>query len=147
MRTVTRWRNGEKIVTESESTPFGAERAKEILKAGSAFANFDSHMTDGEIAYVLDIWDDLPGSASFYTALCHISRGGGLSFYEAVVAAGLEHDHHASDLYLPATPAALDLMTRYRIRGKPFKSNIDGATWFDIPFMYAPFWDRKPTTV
>lgn len=65
--------------------------------------------------------------------------------YDAVVALGVETDHHASDLYVRATPEVAELLARYR-----FVSGVttflaeqgDGTTrsWYAIPFAYKPFW-------
>lgn len=69
----------------------------------------------------------------------------GATLYDTAKAAGIPIDHHASDLYLQATPAARALITAwdYRIDGwrvRTFRSQIDGRTWYDIPFAYRPFW-------
>jgi len=65
--------------------------------------------------------------------------------YDQVVALGVEIDHHESDLYIPVTPETQALIRSYphRKNVKRFRSNIDGKTWFDIPFAYAPFWIKK----
>lgn len=76
MRTVTRWTNGEKTQTQAEPTPFGPERAQEIHDASRSWFGPGPHqfMTDGEIAYVHEVWDTLPGHTCFMDALLRIAR-------------------------------------------------------------------------
>lgn len=65
--------------------------------------------------------------------------------YDAVVAAGIQMYNHESDLYIPVTPATIDLIGEYEFSKNvtQFRSNIDDRMWFDIPFAYQPFWDRR----
>ena len=52
-------------------------------------------------------------------------------------------DHHASDLYLKRTPAAITLINRLENRSllSTFR-DPDGVVWYDLPFCYTPFWDN-----
>lgn len=78
-RTVTRWENGEKrIAVDVVPTPFGRERAAEIMTASADPFKGDmhKHMTDGEIAYVLNLWDENPnGASTFSGTVAHIKNG------------------------------------------------------------------------
>ncbi len=71
------------------------------------------------------------------------------TLYSAIVAAGIPHDSHASDLYIPATPAAREILARFPINAKTATSFINqapphvGETWLDVPFAYLPFWQGK----
>ena len=49
-----------------------AERAIEILRSTS-WGEYMRHMSQPEIEHVNAVWATLPGSASFYTALCNIA--------------------------------------------------------------------------
>lgn len=51
-------------------------------------------------------------------------------------------DHHESDLYIRKTPEAEALIKRLNNDAMvaTFKDNIDGDTWYDLPFCYKPFW-------
>lgn len=62
--------------------------------------------------------------------------------YDAIVEAGIEHDHHASDLYIIDTPTTRDMC---RDRGWRFNSFVgtDGRTWLDVPFGYSPHWRKR----
>jgi hypothetical protein len=73
-------------------------------------------------------------------------------------------DNHESDLYCEITSTSIPILAAYRPtpgsppiitinnnkatlnypRGcQPFKSEIDGTLWIDIPFMYDPYWEKK----
>jgi hypothetical protein len=55
-------------------------------------------------------------------------------------------DHHDSDLYIMVTPESKKLINKYE-----FKNNVTTfisafapfVPWYDIPFAYTPYWDRK----
>jgi hypothetical protein len=52
-------------------------------------------------------------------------------------------DSHESDLYLRATPEALELLERFPLHKKnaqAFTCEIHGGKWLDIPFAFDPFW-------
>lgn len=63
------------------------------------------------------------------------------SIYDRLKEAGLELDHHESDLYVRATPEAYKLTA-----GQPNRSTFrdsKGALWIELPFAYQPFWEGK----
>lgn len=67
------------------------------------------------------------------------------SLYEAIKAAGIETDHHESDLYFPATDESMEILRRYPMSHKnsvPFTCNTTGKRWIDVPFQYDPFWEK-----
>jgi len=63
--------------------------------------------------------------------------------YNALKEAGCQLDHHESDLYVEDTEKAREIIARYDLKAKPFRSNIDQAMWLELPFMFQPFWDKK----
>lgn len=64
--------------------------------------------------------------------------------YEDCVASGLETDNHESDLYVKETPESRELLKLWGYEHpKRFISAIDGTLWFDIPFMYSPWWKAR----
>lgn len=68
-----------------------------------------------------------------------------MSLYTELKAAGCELDHHESDLYVLASEQARRILKANGITtARGFISQVDGKPWLDIPFMYEPFWDRKP---
>ena len=67
-----------------------------------------------------------------------------MSIMEEMEAAGVEIDHHYSDLYVPVTPETKRIVSGYTYKANvtTFRSLADGALWYDIPFAYAPYWQR-----
>lgn len=69
-----------------------------------------------------------------------------MSIYIELKEAGIPIDNHESDLYVLVTPESSKIVERYRknrvICVSTFRSNIDGKTWFDIPFCYDPYWNK-----
>ena len=65
--------------------------------------------------------------------------------YTAMKAAGCETGSHESDLYVKDTPRAREILKEHRPgrREEMFTSAIDGTRWFDLPFMFLPFWESK----
>jgi len=57
---------------------------------------------------------------------------------------GVEIDHHESDLYVPVTKETQAFLAQFpEMSVTMFTSLIDNKLWFDIPFMYEPFWPKK----
>src|SRR5262249_47666079 len=65
--------------------------------------------------------------------------------YAQVLAAGIEHDHHETDLYTPVNDETKKLIDAYHFRGNvtTFTSQIDGKPWYDIPFAFTPGWPKS----
>lgn len=70
-----------------------------------------------------------------------------MTLYEGLVAAGVELDHHESDLYIRDCPAARRIL---REHGKLFEGGrkhsgrlssfmSEGKLWFEVPFGYEPY--------
>lgn len=66
------------------------------------------------------------------------------SIYQQMVEAGVEIDHHATDLYVPVTEASTELVCAYRWRKNvtTFINQVTGDLWYDIPFAYEPAWGK-----
>lgn len=66
------------------------------------------------------------------------------TIYKQLQAAGVELDSHASDLYAKVSDVSKPIVEAYKFRQQVtvFKSNKDGAAWYDIPFAFDPYWDR-----
>lgn len=56
-------------------TPFGSQRAQEIVNEGPPHENIRDKMTDGELVYVLAVWDCLDGNYCWMSAFNHILKG------------------------------------------------------------------------
>ena len=74
------------------------------------------------------------------------------TIYELLRDAGCEIDSHQADLYVKATPKALEVLANYNDRHESncykltislFPSAIDGTNWIEIAFAYDPWWVAK----
>lgn len=71
------------------------------------------------------------------------------TLFDDIKAAGIPFASHESDLYIPATPAACEILRRYPLNAKtaqPFTNQAPphkGERWLDIPFAYLPFWEAR----
>lgn len=63
--------------------------------------------------------------------------------YYQLKAAGIPLDSHESDLYAKVTDESRKIVKASGLVCTMFISQIDGLPWFDIPFAYAPFWERR----
>ena len=65
--------------------------------------------------------------------------------YDKLKAAGIPLDSHESDLYAKVTPESKKIIADYEFKNnvKTFRSQIDKEGWYDIPFAYKPYWDKK----
>jgi len=57
-----------------------------------------------------------------------------------------EHiDHHKSDLYVKKTKKSEQILNKHGLNLKKFLfiDLIDHTEWYDIPFMYDPYWLEK----
>lgn len=68
--------------------------------------------------------------------------------YRLLVEAGCEIGSHYSDLHVKATPKALSIIRDFNrmnlpVAAIPFRSQIDGSRWLDIPFAYSPYWEKR----
>ena len=65
------------------------------------------------------------------------------NLYDEVIELDINHDNHESDLYLPVNDITKKLLIKHGGLVSTFISQIDGKQWFDVPFQYMPFWDKK----
>ena len=65
--------------------------------------------------------------------------------YTAMLASGVEIDHHCTDLYVPVNEVTTAIVDRYEFKCNvtKFRSAIDGTPWYDIPFAYTPAWKER----
>jgi hypothetical protein len=61
--------------------------------------------------------------------------------YQVLKDAKCNLDNHESDLYVEATPEAVDIVEESGYHYSYFVSQIDGNRWIEIPFAYYPFWN------
>lgn len=71
------------------------------------------------------------------------------SLYRQLKKAGCEIGSWQSDLYVRATPEAVDIVKRYSeemgvaISCHGFVSKADGLRWIEVPFAFEPFWAAR----
>lgn len=74
------------------------------------------------------------------------------TLYQRIVAAGIPHANHESDLYVPATPEVRKIIKEFNVecrkpgfevRPLAFKNQVEGGLWLDIPFAYDPWWEAR----
>jgi hypothetical protein len=51
------------------------ERAKEVLRLGSQWYNWEEHCTEEEDRYVRKMWHSMPSDTCWHDALVRIARG------------------------------------------------------------------------
>ncbi|KKN50721.1 hypothetical protein LCGC14_0629820 [marine sediment metagenome] len=73
-----------------------------------------------------------------------------MTIYQELKDAGVPLDNHESDLYVKATPEAIEILERRGIIPTTasdyvgiFRSKMDGHIWFDLPFRYDPYWEVR----
>lgn len=68
-----------------------------------------------------------------------------MTLYQAAIAAGIPIDSHESDLYMLATEEARALIHKHGKHGTAslFRSEVDGRMWWDVPFSFDPWWERR----
>lgn len=56
-----------------------------------------------------------------------------------------EISNYESDLYLKVTQVSEKLIAEYEFKEsvRKFFSKVDKSYWFDIPFAFDPFWNKK----
>lgn len=70
-----------------------------------------------------------------------------MGIYKQLKEAGVPLDNHESDLYAKVTPESKRIVDEAKEEGLSsvtvFKSDTDGALWYDIPFAYEPWWEAR----
>lgn len=69
-----------------------------------------------------------------------------MTLYEELKAAGVEIDHHESDLYFECTAESTQILDRHRsrtARASAFTSKTTQRLWYEVPFAYDPYWEKR----
>lgn len=120
--------------------------AKEITKAclplclEGAIGSFELKRWKDPDRVVL-LFRDSTGIASYW--VCELSAE---TLFQKIALAGIEFDHHESDLYIKDTPEAREILEQFELQNKNaqrFTSEIDKTPWIDVPFSYEPFWIKR----
>ncbi len=70
-----------------------------------------------------------------------------MTIYQAIVAAGIETDNHESDLYVPVCQESIEIVKEYNPNRSTFISKINGKCYYDIPFAFDPWWEKRGALV
>ena len=56
-----------------------------------------------------------------------------------------EIDNHCSDLYVLKNSISEKFVSEYKFKSivKPFRSEIDGKIWYDMPFAYVEYYKNR----
>ena len=68
------------------------------------------------------------------------------TLFQKIVAAGIDFDHHESDLYIENTSVAMEILKSFPLNKKnarDFISETDGEAWIDVPFAYEYWWIKR----
>lgn len=68
------------------------------------------------------------------------------SLFEDIIAEGIQHNNHYSDLYIPDNTQTRKILERHPDQKKvsaAFVNQVEGGLWIDIPFAYDPFWVER----
>lgn len=69
------------------------------------------------------------------------------TIYADMIAAGILVDNHESDLYVPDTKEAREILAKHgNTSATVFLNEAPphvGERWIDIPFMFEPFWKTR----
>lgn len=72
-----------------------------------------------------------------------------MSLYTDLIAAGIQVDNHESDLYFPVTEQTTAILANHPLEKNNASTFANqrppnvGQRWFDVPFAFEPFWQRK----
>lgn len=71
-----------------------------------------------------------------------------MSIYTEMKEAGVKMSSHESDLYVPVNEVTSALVSVYEHMNNvtTFISNIDRKAWYDIPFAFDPYWEKRGFT-
>ena len=68
-----------------------------------------------------------------------------MTIYQDMKDAKIKTRGHESDLYVLKTLRSTEIVGAYHSKQnvRTFTNPNDGLTWYNIPFAFDPFWDRK----
>jgi hypothetical protein len=71
------------------------------------------------------------------------TQGEIMSIWTEVKARGIPYDNYESDLYIPVTDETTALLRKLGIKFSTFRNRVEGGLWYDIPFAYEPWWEKR----
>jgi hypothetical protein len=139
-----------------ESSPRRIERARQALARDKGVAPEDlKYIGDQEPSrpgklgtHLFNIMD--PSHPNYKSTVgwpmertIETTQGDIMSIWTEVQARGIQYDTHESDLYIPVNDETRDLLQRSGHSHTAFFSSKDHKMWFDIPFAYEPWWEKR----
>lgn len=66
-----------------------------------------------------------------------------MSLYTDLIDAGIPVSNWQSDLYCPVNETTTTLVKKHGKSVRTFKNQVEGGLWYDVPFAFDPFWERR----
>ena len=67
-----------------------------------------------------------------------------MSLYIDLLVAGVPLTNHESDLYFEVNEVSTEIVKSYPdLKPSTFRNRQNGALWYDAPFMYDPYWEKR----
>jgi len=66
-----------------------------------------------------------------------------MSIYTNLRDAGIPIDSYESDLYCKFTKESAEIVKDSGLKVHTFMNELDHTLWYDIPFMYDPWWENR----
>lgn len=66
-----------------------------------------------------------------------------MSLYTDLIDAGVPVSNWQSDLYCPVNNITRALIKKHGIKATVFKNRVEGGFWYDAPFCFDPYWERR----
>lgn len=66
-----------------------------------------------------------------------------MSLYTDLIEARQPVSSHYSDLYTPVNEVTRALIKKHGCTADTFTNQVEGGTWFDVPFAFEPYWESK----
>ena len=67
-----------------------------------------------------------------------------MSLYTDLIEAGQPVSNRHSDLYCPVNEVTRSLLKKHGVTmASTFINQVEGGAWFDVPFMFDPYWEGK----
>ena len=68
-----------------------------------------------------------------------------MTVYQKLRDAGVPIDNHYSDLYCEASLLSKTILDETKTGYSAFTNQNDGKLWYEIPFAFDPYWERRET--
>ncbi len=67
-----------------------------------------------------------------------------MSLYTDLLEAGQPVSNWQSDLYCPVNEVTRALLKKHKVTtATTFINKVEGGAWYDVPFMFDPFWEQR----